>query len=691
MGISIMIGNRIATGRKSGAGEKVPAPLIHYDFSRYSNEDFLNNPDLLVKDLTGNGHDLKLYNFAFAGMSGFGGYVTDYSEYITTSSRGTVSIESSTKFKVTEVLRANLNVIDDNNRNASGLSSYIIKVVGTFPDGSSMVYRARSTKDNSNLYLLTISSSGIYTLPEIPANYGNIGFQFTTTGTCDLTIEQLPTYPGGLVSDGVDDYGQCIKGFSLPDDYTVVALRKILINKGNTCLVAKSKQSGRGAFIMEYSNTLNYSYGARTDVDNIPALFSYQTKGFYNGIPLTIGEASDNDTDILTLFKLRAASSGYASVVLYDLRIYDHSLTDEELQLVKDDMMRNYEKNAKPLEGITYVADWDAKGRSNEEDEPMRSQWVDKKTGKVIGLHNFGYTGMSGWNGYEKNWDEWLDVYIANNGHNYQENNVLHILEISGWANTITDVVSGETVKFKLRVSGLSEGITNNEVQNIQLYFNVSTDVSTLYIREDGDYDVNLTAPEGATKFYILAKSTETLTGWIPLTTPITIEQLPLYPGALVGDGIDDYGVTQEAINEEVGTIICHYKNFKEDSPGTLSGRFSYIYEITNSQPDSDNGRMYMACTGINTMIMGEGGTYNYNEPISYHSKIPKNYNNKISLFSRVNTVIELGYAAIYRLILFKEQFDDAQVEFLRWKVEKEYREWCKKNGYNYALNQLTE
>lgn len=90
-------------------------------------------------------------------------------------------------------------------------------------------------------------------------------------------------------------------------------------------------------------------------------------------------------------------------------------------------------------------------------------------------------------------------------------------------------------------------------------------------------------------------------------------------------------------------------------------------------------------------MIMGEGGTYNYNEPISYHLKTPKNYNNKISLFSRVNTVIELGYAAIYRLILIQEQLDDAQVEFLRWKVEKEYREWCKANGYEYAINQLTE
>lgn len=49
------------------------------------------------------------------------------------------------------------------------------------------------------------------------------------------------------------------------------------------------------------------------------------------------------------------------------------------------------------------------------------------------------------------------------------------------------------------------------------------------------------------------------------------------------------------------------------------------------------------------------------------------------------------GKSALYRLILIREQLDGAQVEFLRWKVEKEYRDWCRENGYEYAMNQLTE
>lgn len=41
---------------------------------------------------------------------------------------------------------------------------------------------------------------------------------------------------------------------------------------------------------------------------------------------------------------------------------------------------------------------------------------------------------------------------------------------------------------------------------------------------------------------------------------------------------------------------------------------------------------------------------------------------------------------AIYRLIFIQEQLDDTQVEFLKWKVEKEYRDWCRANGYDYAI-----
>ena len=56
---------------------------------------------------------------------------------------------------------------------------------------------------------------------------------------------------------------------------------------------------------------------------------------------------------------------------------------------------------------------------------------------------------------------------------------------------------------------------------------------------KDGIYEIDYTANEGANKiyFYVVGGNIG------QLENPITIEQLPLYPGALVFDGVDDYGV----------------------------------------------------------------------------------------------------------------------------------------------------
>lgn len=334
-----------------------------------------------------------------------------------------------------------------------------------------------------------------------------------------------------------------------------------------------------------------------------------------------------------------------------------------------------------PLHGIHYVADWDAKGRSNDEAEPMRSTWTDKATGKVIDLHNYAYAGMSGWGGYTQDITNWTAQGPDNTieGNRYVFRNIKNAINFY-WRNP----AAGQQ-RMKLRISGLKRLIDSGELSLISLYADNIPTIHNFY--DDGDYDVSFDVPENTQFLYLYAiKNNIEIDVWQPLSSPVIAELLPLYPGALCSDGVDDYGLTREAINEEVGTIICHYKNLKVNPPGTPSGRFSYIYEITNSTPDTDNGRMYMACTETNIMIMGEGGTYSSDEPLSSHLKIPKNYNNKMSLFSRVNTVAEIGFAAIYRLILIREQLDDAQVEFLKSKVIREYNEWCRDNGYDYAI-----
>ena len=115
------------------------------------------------------------------------------------------------------------------------------------------------------------------------------------------------TYPGALVSDGVDDYGQCIKDFALPDDYTVVAIRKI--PKGSNSGLA-SKGSTVGAFLFEagQDGVSAWSYGKSTYFATTPALFSYQMKNSYNGTSMESGTATDTEEDKLYIFKQNATS-----------------------------------------------------------------------------------------------------------------------------------------------------------------------------------------------------------------------------------------------------------------------------------------------------------------------------------------------------------------------------------------------
>lgn len=312
-----------------------------------------NEPDgqrNFLPDYSGNGRDIKLFNFAFAGMSGYGGYgSTSWNAYGDNAEQISgnvvnISLERSAdnyggvtpirlykgdsvkiRYKITGYQEGCQLRAYTNTRNSEGtMVPNIIRTITA--DG---IYEDTFEWDSVNA-ATDSSTSQIF----IICNYSK------AVSAINMTIEQLPLYPGALVSDGVDDYGRCIKGFALPDDYTVVAIRKYIGNVNNSCLVAKRT----GAFVLEYYGTAyqTYSYGNAKAITP-PALFSYQTKTSYNGVALTPGTSQDADTNALTLFQ-SYNGGGCAQVALYDLRIYDHTLTAEELQTVKDEMMTDYEK-----------------------------------------------------------------------------------------------------------------------------------------------------------------------------------------------------------------------------------------------------------------------------------------------------------------------------------------------------------
>lgn len=303
-----------------------------------SNTEDASTRDILY-DYSGNNRHIKLYNFAFSGMSGWNGYnysLTNMTSQSSNGYRGIIKLTSS-KLEITNV-KYPLNLIETTN----SVAVPIIKIrVSGLANGAQLRYGS-SLDIAGYIYM---PNDGEYELKSKSENY--VGFSIQNfIGNCNITVELLPVYPGGLVSDGIDDNGICEKDFSLPDDYTIVTIRKYIseIFNENQALIGKSAGYNRGSFIFEYGSNKTYSFGQINNI-NYANLFSYQSKLSYNGQPILAGTATDSNNDKLSFFTIRPNYEGHASVALYDLRIYDHSLTEEELAMVKADMIANYEKN----------------------------------------------------------------------------------------------------------------------------------------------------------------------------------------------------------------------------------------------------------------------------------------------------------------------------------------------------------
>lgn len=184
------------------------------------------------------------------------------------------------------------------------------------------------------------------------------------------------------------------------------------------------------------------------------------------------------------------------------------------------------------IEGI--VARYSALGLTNEQ-MAANPVWVDKTgNGHDIQLKNFSWKGMSGVGGYEMNFNLW-------------RNNVSSIPDIS-MSTTTTSV---------------SVSVGNSTYNNNLIYIHISNwdinknhwlKVTSTY--EDGDlafifYNNSNTKKIGlpANGYVNILAYPEFKGSYMYISTisnkqgSFTIEQLPLYPGALVFDGVDDYGV----------------------------------------------------------------------------------------------------------------------------------------------------
>ena len=177
-----------------------------------TNEILKANPYL--QDHSGNNRPLKLNNFLFAAMSGVGGYEYNYLDsalFITYLSgvRGDGTITDNT-ITINNV-KVSSGVIET--RVNSPSKKYKVRVTGITSNETLryVVYGDTSLGELATI-IFDMKKDGEYELPAstYSATY-NMKWQVIAASyphTCNITIEQIPSYPNALVTDGVDDYGQ---------------------------------------------------------------------------------------------------------------------------------------------------------------------------------------------------------------------------------------------------------------------------------------------------------------------------------------------------------------------------------------------------------------------------------------------------------------------------------------------------
>lgn len=204
-------------GASSGSGRPYidPELLSHVKMAISTWGKSNDDPDRAVlKDLSGNGNDMRLLNFGFAGNSGYGLYSTDFTKW---TKRQINDLEvSPNKISVSNKDSETALVIWlDVNKNRYVIPSYKIKVSKLtktityyYIDEANPSIRSTFSINKEGTYILPISRNDLYNGEENT----NIGFGIFPHES--FTIEQLPDFEGWLCTDGVDDIIESVKPVS---------------------------------------------------------------------------------------------------------------------------------------------------------------------------------------------------------------------------------------------------------------------------------------------------------------------------------------------------------------------------------------------------------------------------------------------------------------------------------------------
>ena len=568
-------------------------PYIKGLTARYSakgltNEEMSKNP--VWKDLTGNGYDLQMKNFAWGEMSGCGGFDYDFTKKSILNYSGAnvnAKISSDTLY-IEKVDNSRVNVVIKLAQFKCRLK--ITGVSDSINSGEIRLLRMYSSKDFDNR--ITINTDGIYDVDISNQEDGLIYiFAVSSQGTIEnpltlttpITIEQLPHYPGFIIGDGVDDYAETEQELNFEDTYTVYTAFIPFQEVPARNMVLCGKNNNKD-FYMNYStlNSINFYSSSKAATvllsNGFNLIICKRTtdkmiiKNLLTNVSVEIdANAVSENPGLYYLWRsLNNASSHAKAAIAGQVICNGHFTTDEE-----DTKVLNWYKKEYPW--LFFDQAWTVTGKTNEDTNRATIANITGNSNNLV-LSNFGFAGNSGYGEYAQNFNGYGFGNLKTI--TYTRTAASMKLDVpAGSSENIYSNVNGEApigfvYNFNLKITGLKTGNLLSISQGATLD-NIIADIN-----QDGMYNIKATVDDSwnQRRIYFWIRNSNG-----PETT-LSIEQIPDHEGFLVTDGVDDEIVSSVFSMAKDYTVVGEWKLLDNTyvQSGLIKYNSFYIYPRFN-------------------------------------------------------------------------------------------------------------
>lgn len=508
-----------------------------------------DDPDrAVVKNLVDPDNPFVISNAAFKLNSGFGKYGMDFLEW---------KANSGMNFTSTKLTSTKPNLPGGwlTFRNVSGLISETKVKVSGAPKEFVFIGNNNGADDK---FSVTINN-GVYTIPEFTLSSASGFYINNNSGDwSNLVIEQIPSFEGAFVTDGIDDLIKSTKSATEmldgSNEVTVVSMiHQIKTNDDTTRnnwfftpvsylenRVVKDKIGKTGIYGYTSTNVTNAQIS-----DITPILGDKNDYTLYSKI-------EDGDRDYFTVEGFQNQGIWYvSSIAWYWTIIANKVLTTDQINQVI--AYFNLDRTLKP----DILCNTIKQGITNENHAEFGDKLIDYSgNGRDIQLNNIAWDGDSGIGKY--NYPNWK-VNVTR-GNKYGR--IVYYDSING---TYSADFKGVTELYKSY--GLSVEIRVNRANTVDFHS----------IKEDGIYTV--ATPDDTTSIDIRFGGENVYNA----SCDITITQIPSHAGALCLDGVNDFGkVTGMPIYKDY-TIVVDYER--------ISGiEQAWAEALISKSPNANNG-----------------------------------------------------------------------------------------------------